>query len=140
MTEEKRVSYTDPTRREFITMLAGAITSAFYQTQGIEPTAPLHAQHAVDKTALGERVRQCADKYVNEFMMPNQEYINGVGISFLSIMKERGFQFELNEGENITDLCISVYFEKTPPKDLNLPQEYETLRVFYEEMGPIVFA
>jgi len=46
---------------------------------------------------------------------------------------------DLKQGESLDDLCLIVGFEKTPPKNLlsKLPEEYQGVRVFYEEIGEI---
>ena len=72
------------------------------------------------------------------FKAPFNNYINGIGITTLCIQKEILHKnLDLNTGESLDDLCLSIYLKEEPPKDLNLPSEYKGVRVFYTKMGLI---
>lgn len=85
-----------------------------------------------------DEVRKIKKEYVQEYFFkePYSNYINSCGISKLAI-KNRNNNIKLEDGEELSDLCIGVGFEKEPPKDLDFPDKYKGVRVFYEVIGEI---
>lgn len=71
------------------------------------------------------------------FSEPYSQYANGCGISKLKVRRIIKENFELRDGESLEDLCLSVMFEREPPKDLEFPSEYKGVRVFYDVVGEI---
>lgn len=72
------------------------------------------------------------------FVEPFNKYINGCGISNISVQKGKlGIELDLKKGETLEDLCLYVTLKKKALGSLGLPAEYKGVRVFYEVMGEI---
>ena len=85
-----------------------------------------------------DKVQDIKDDYIKQYMdtAPYDQYINGCGISKLKV-KQNLENITLKKGESLDDLCLSVLCGKQPPQNLNLPSEYQGVRVFYEVVGDI---
>ena len=68
---------------------------------------------------------------------PYASYINGTGLVSFKELKNSGQNIKLKKGESLDDLCLHVTLSKTPPSNLNLPDLYKNIRVFYELIGEI---
>ncbi|MEK6857987.1 MAG: hypothetical protein AABX39_05355 [Nanoarchaeota archaeon] len=80
-----------------------------------------------------EDIRESFEK--EYFVIPYNSYITGTGVVSLKELKNSGQSFRLKKGESLDDLCLHVTLSKTLPSDLNLPDFYKTVRVFYEVIG-----
>lgn len=88
-----------------------------------------------------DEIKPVQKQFVQEYMMtsPYDQYVNGCGVSSLSTKQDHeGIEINLREGESLDDLCLSVFLKKSPPKDLELPAEYEGVKVFYEVVGEVL--
>ncbi len=71
------------------------------------------------------------------FKPPYDSYINGTGFVPLKEFKNSGQKLKLKKGESLDDLCLHVTLSKTLPSNLQLPDLYKNVRVFYEVIGEI---
>lgn len=81
------------------------------------------------------KVQDIQNDYIKQYMStaPYNQYINGCGISKLKSKPD----ITLKKGESLDDLCLSVLCGKQPPQNLNLPLEYQGVKVFYDVVGNI---
>jgi len=83
-----------------------------------------------------DKAEKIKNSYVLEYMIkdPYFDYVKSVSVSTIeNCMKSIGGKVKLKKGDKLEDICLSVDFQKKPPKSLRFPSEYKSLRVFYTE-------
>lgn len=87
-----------------------------------------------------DEAKKVKKEFVEEYLLrePFKEYLNSVGISNIRLMtKHTNRAMALKENETLDDLCLSATFRKTPPQDVQFPEIYQGVRVFYKVVGVI---
>lgn len=86
-----------------------------------------------------EKIKEIWSKFYSELLYNPiyASYLRGSKISTLEeLSKEWGMEITLRSDENPTDYCFAVELKKRVPNNLNLPREYEGVRVFYQLQQP----
>lgn len=90
-----------------------------------------------------KKVMKIQRKFVKKYLFkePYCNYLNGVGISTLRIIldyRSKSFlSVKLKEEETLDDLCFWASLKKDPPEDIEFPEYYKGVRIYYEKSGEI---
>ena len=82
-------------------------------------------------------IEKVQEKFITKYM-DSENGINMCGISNIKIRQDY-YDYVLQDGESLTDLCLSVGFEKKIPEN-TIPDVFMGVRVFCDVIGKIEFA
>ena len=84
------------------------------------------------------KIEKVQEKFITKYMNP-ENGINMYGISSIKIRQDY-YDYILQDGECLTDLCLNVGFEKPIPENNPIPDIFMGVRVFCDFIGNIEVA
>ena len=80
-------------------------------------------------------IKKVQEKFIAKYM----NYENGInlcGVSSIGIRQDY-YGYALRDGESLTDLCLTIGFEKKIPENNSIPDIFMGVRVFFDVSGKI---